>query len=125
MNNANENPSKVPVDSLTPENLDALKKLNRAPVAETRKRNLLPFFIGGAVLLIAVVAVVLFFVLRKPSEEAAAPEAPEGDLSEVIWEPDPESENAVDDYIAHQQETIDNSSASSDDVLDAKLSIDG
>ena len=127
----NDNFSKIPVSELTKEHLDSLKSTPEGaaaakaarPVRERRQsnRSRLPLFVAGAVLLIGI-AVALYFIFR-PAPTPDGTDASDSADSEVIWAPAADSTDPSGDYISHQQSIINNSDATTDEKLEAQLSI--
>ena len=123
----NDKLSKIPVSDLTRENLEAIRNGERtesAPAEPRRRKNSNLPLIAAAVILFIGVAVALFFILRKPAEPGEKPEEPTTDVDiEVVWEPSAGSEDPVGEYIAHQEEIINSSEATSTEKLEARLAI--
>lgn len=124
----NDNISKIPVSELTPENINSLKG-GSGPTKPTRKEKTtnkeainhrLLLVIIGVILLIGI-AVALYFIFRKPPVDT--PTDGGEDSTEIVWAPSEESEDPGQEYINDKQSTIDNPDATTDEKLDAQLSI--
>ncbi|MBR5389206.1 hypothetical protein IK146_01455 [Candidatus Saccharibacteria bacterium] len=124
----NDNISKIPVSELTPENINSLKggSGSTKPARKEKTTNKeaihhrLLLLIVGAILLIGVV-VALYFIFRKPTVDTTVDDGEES--TEIVWAPSEGSEDPGQDYVNDKQSTIDNPDATTDEKLDAQLSI--
>jgi hypothetical protein len=125
---SNKKASNIPVSELTPENIETIKKesgidkpvkIKTAADREGAQHRLILVII--ATVLLVGVAVALYFIFRQPTTDNQS--SKEEEPTEINWQPSVNSTDPGQEYVKNHQATVDNPDATTDEKLDAQLSI--